>query len=268
MAFSFAFHTRNLINFLSIIIVFSLMTMESTVTLAASYGSVAHFRPTTWKHAHVTYYGDGTASGTMGGACGFENLFNSGYGSNTAALSPVLFNNGFACGTCYQIKCINSKWCYKDTPYITVTGTDRGPPSWASASDNGAHFDLNKPAFMKFAQLTGGILPVIYRRVPCMKRGGIRFKLQGNGYWLLVFVMNVGGGGDISKMWVRRSRSGRWMSMTHNWGVSHQAFAELGGQSLSFRLQSYSTKKIITASYVTPSNWNTGMTYKSSINFR
>ncbi|KAI3918090.1 hypothetical protein MKX01_041410 [Papaver californicum] len=248
MGFSFSFHSRHFINFLFIIISFSLLTMESTVTQAASYGSVVPFRPTTWKHAHATYYSDGTARGTMGGACGFENLFDSGYGSNTAALSPILFNNGFGCGTCFQIKY-------------------RGPPSLAAASDKGAHFDLNKPAFMKFAGLTGGIVPVVYRRVPCIKRGGLRFKIQGNGYWLLVFVMNVGGGGDISKMWVRGSKSGRWISMTKNWGVSHQAFAELGGQALSFRVQSYSTKKIITASYVTPSNWNTGMTYKSSVNF-
>ncbi|KAI3982507.1 hypothetical protein MKX01_031246 [Papaver californicum] len=274
MAFVFSVHTWNFINFLFIIISFSLMTMESTVTQAASYGSVVQFRPSSWKLAHATFYGDETARETMGGACGYGNLFDSGYGTNTAALSTALFNNGYACGSCFQMKCVNSKWCYKYSPSITITATNLCPPNWAQASDNGGwcnpprtHFDLAKPAFMRFAEWKAGIVPVMYRRVPCTKPGGLRFKFQGNGYWLLVYVMNVAGGGDISKMWVRGSKTGQWISMSHNWGASYQAFAVLGGQSLSFRIQSYSTKEIVTASYVAPSNWNTGMTYKSNVNF-
>lgn len=45
--------------------------------------------------------------------------------------------------------------------------------------------------------------------------------------------MNVGGGGDIANMWVKGSGTG-WISMSHNWGASYQAFATLGGQVLSF----------------------------------
>ncbi|OUZ99525.1 Expansin [Macleaya cordata] len=80
--------------------------------------------------------------------------------------------------------------------------------------------------------------------------------------------MNVGGGGDIANMWVKGSKSSDWISMSHNWGASYQAFATLGGQSLSFKLTSYTTKETIIARDVAPSNWNVGVTYQATENFQ
>ncbi|KAG9135974.1 hypothetical protein Leryth_023740 [Lithospermum erythrorhizon] len=60
-----------------------------------------------------------------------------------------------------------------------------------------------------------------FSRVPCFRKGGLRFQFQGNGYWLLVYVMNVGGGGDIATMWVKGTKTG-WINMSHNWGASYQ----------------------------------------------
>ncbi|OMO89677.1 hypothetical protein CCACVL1_07707 [Corchorus capsularis] len=76
----------------------------------------------------------------------------------------------------------------------------------------------------------------------------------------------IRGGGDIAKMWVKGSKTG-WISMSHNWGASYQAFATLGGQSLSFKLTSYTSKETIIAYNVAPANWNVGMAYKSNVNF-
>ncbi|XP_062146571.1 expansin-A7-like [Alnus glutinosa] len=254
---------------------FSFFLMASTLAMfIGSKPAVAvTFRLSPWGLAHATFYGDDTASATMGGACGYGNLFVNGYGTDTAALSSTLFNNGYACGTCYQIKCYQSKWCFSTVSFTTVTATNLCPPNWSKDSNAGGwcnpprtHFDMSKPAFMKIAQWKAGIVPVMYRRVPCQRSGGLRFAFQGNGYWLLVYVMNVGGGGDISGMWVKGSKTG-WISMSHNWGASYQAFATLRGQSLSFKITSYTTKETIIAWNVAPASWSVGLTYKTNVNF-
>lgn len=90
--------------------------------------------------------------------------------------------------------------------------------------------------------------------------------MQGNGYWLLAYVMNMGGGGDIANMWVKGTKTG-WISMSHNWGATYQAYSALGGQALSFKITSYTSHQTIIAYNVAPANWQVGMTYVANVNF-
>ncbi|CAL9072405.1 unnamed protein product [Musa textilis] len=231
------------------------------------------FVATQWSLAHATFYGDDSASETMGGACGYGDLYSTGYGTNTAALSSALFSDGYGCGQCYEIRCSGAPACYAGSPIVTVTATNLCPPNWALPSDNGGwcnpprvHFDMAKPAFNQIADWHAGIVPVMYRRVACQKTGGIRFQLQGNAYWLLVFVTNVGGGGDIAGMWVKGENTD-WISMSHNWGASYQAFSCLGGQNLSFKVLSYTSQETLVAYTAAPANWVAGLTYEATANF-
>ncbi|CAN6876403.1 hypothetical protein Bca4012_078856 [Brassica carinata] len=221
-----------------------------------------------WDDAHATFYGDINGGETMQGACGYGNLFQEGYGLETAALSTALFNNGKTCGACFELVCANSRWCKPNAGSITVTATNFCPPNYSPPLNTrwcnppNKHFDLSMKMFISIAEYSGGIVPVKFRRVKCQTRGGVRFEIKGNPYFIMVLVYNVGGAGDVTSVAIRGNNS-PWIPMQRNWGQNWNTGVRLVGQRLSFLVQT-SDGMSMTFVDVASENWGFGQTFEAS----
>ncbi|TVU48340.1 hypothetical protein EJB05_07974, partial [Eragrostis curvula] len=240
------------------------------VVLAATFFAPAKAG---WNWATATFYGHADGSGTMGGACGYGNTYQAGYGTNTAALSSVMYNDGAACGQCYMIMCNSemSKAC-KPGAAVTVTATNLCPPNWARPSDNGGwcnpprvHFDMAQPAYERIGTYNSGIIPVLFQQVKCWREGGLRFKMGGSNNFQLVVIMNVGGSGSLRAVSVKGTNTG-WIPMNRNWGANWHCNSGLVGQELSFAVTSTGGQTLYIYNVV-PSWWRFGMIFSSNYQF-
>ncbi|KAL9256240.1 Expansin-A23-like protein [Drosera capensis] len=219
-----------------------------------------------YQDARATFYGDASGGGTEGGACGYYK----DYGVQTAALSTALFQDGAACGSCYEIYCTNSQFC-KNGKSIRITATNFCPPNYTKSHDIWCnppqkHFDLTQPMFLQIAEYRAGVVPVKFRRISCSARGGIRLRIaKANNNWILVLVYNVAGAGTISGVKIK-GNDGIWRQMTRNWGVNYQTGGNWYGQSMSFQITA-TDGRTIEVDYVVPGSWQVGQSFQGKTNF-
>ncbi|KAL5164264.1 Expansin-A13 [Glycine soja] len=225
-----------------------------------------------WLPAHATHY---AATDAVGGACGYGDLLNGGYGMATAALSEALFGRGQICGACFEVRCreedsdFDGRWCISGTT-VAVTATNFCAPNYGSDAESVAghcnppkqHLVLPIEAFEKIAiWKTGtGNMPVEYRRIKCAREGGIRFTITGSGIFISVLISNVAGIGDIAAVKVKGSRTG-WLPMGRNWGQNWHINALLQNQPLSFEVTS-SDGITLTSYNVAPKDWSFGQSFE------
>ncbi|EER91570.1 hypothetical protein BDA96_01G252700 [Sorghum bicolor] len=249
------------------------MKINKSLVLCLSFSACLALAAAGWSPGTATFYGGADGSGTMGGACGYDNLYNAGYGVNNAALSSTLFNDGASCGQCYLITCDASRpggqWC-KPGNSITVSATNLCPANYALPNGGWCgpgrpHFDMSQPAWERIGIYSAGVIPVLYQQVKCSRTGGVRFGIAGSQYFLLVNIQNLGGSGSVGAAWVKGDRTG-WIQMSRNWGANWQALAGLVGQGLSFAVTT-TGGQYIQFWNVVPRWWQFGQTYTTTQNF-
>ncbi|OEL21575.1 Expansin-A26 [Dichanthelium oligosanthes] len=220
------------------------------------------FKADPWTDGHATFYGGRDGSGTtQGGACGYKDDLAKDYGALTAAVGPTLYKKGAGCGACYELKGPDDD---NGDKYVVVTATNEAPPPVNGMK--GEHFDLTMPAFLKIAEEKAGVVPVSYRKVACVRQGGIRYTITGNKNYNMVMVTNVGGAGDVVALTVKGNKRVKWTPMKRSWGQLWTTEVDLTGESLTFRVMTGDHRKA-TSWHVMPRDWQFGKTYQATKNF-
>lgn len=242
-------------------------TISLVTTTNANYNNI--YSDEWVSGAHATFYGQpGDKPDSMGGACGYGAMTKQWYGSATTALSDAMFNRGATCGQCFELRCVDERnwpYCKPGHPTVTVTATNQCPGGGLGWCDSPKHhFDMDLAAWETIGIYNGGIIPVEYKRVSCVREGGVRFTMdKQNEYFYLVLISNVGGAGSVTAMSYSTDNV-KWKAMERNWGQNWQITEPLPDQRpLSFRVTTEDGEPR-DFNNALPAGWASGRTYQAS----
>lgn len=155
-------------------------------------------------------------------------------------------------------------YCNQFSPPNYTTKPPEGTNNWCNLPLK--YFKLTLPMFTQIAYQKARMVTVIYLRVPCAKRDGVKFQLVGDSGLMRVLLYNVSGAGDVSDVKIKGSSSSGWLQMTRIRGQIWQIRNKLQGQTLSFQVTT-SDGRMIEFDNVVYKNWRFGETYDGIKNF-
>ncbi|KAG2548848.1 hypothetical protein PVAP13_9KG202085 [Panicum virgatum] len=219
-----------------------------------------------WSKATATFYGGSDASGTMGGACGYGNLYTTGYGTATTALSQVLFS---------VVRAVLPDRLRRPDGRAVVPpgrrprdGHGHQPlPAQLRASQQQRR--LVQPAAGALRHGAAGLgqdrrLPGRHhpRAVPSAWRA-----LHHHGVQLLRARAHLQRRRQRLRRhaWVQGTSTNR-VPMSRNWGANWQSLAGIAGQALTFGVTTTGGQTIVFQNVVPP-NWSFGMSFMSNLQF-
>nr|CAB3452757.1 unnamed protein product [Digitaria exilis] len=224
--------------------------------------------------AGATYYGAPNGDGSDGGACGYQTAVGKQpFDSMIAAGSTPLYNGGEGCGACYEVKCTTNAACSGQPATIVIT--DQSPGGLFPGEY--AHFDMSGTAMGAMARpgmadklRAGGVLRILYRRVPCKYPGvNVAFRVdQGaNPFYFDVLIEFEDDDGDLKAVDLMEAGSATWTPMSHNWGATWRLNngRRLNGP-FGLRLTSDSGR-VLVVNHAIPASWKPGKTYRSLVNY-
>ncbi|GAY69541.1 hypothetical protein CUMW_288430, partial [Citrus unshiu] len=171
------------------------------------------------------------------GACGFGEYGKTVNDANVAGVSR-LWNNGTACGACYEVRCNVPELCTDYGVYVLVT--DYG-------EEDDTEFILSPRAYGRMALTdkseelyTFGVVDVEFLRVPCRFRGyNVMFKVHENSkypQYLAVSMLYVGGQNDVLAVEIWLEDCKEWVAMRRAFGAVFDIFYPPPG-AINLRMQ-------------------------------
>jgi len=135
-----------------------------------------------------------------------------------------------------QVRCANAA-CTGRAIIVTVTNLCPQGSTGGWCDRPKIHLDLPRPAWnMLASDPVVGVIRTRILRVPCPRRGGLTFRVDGNPFFTMVLVYNVAGPGTISRFEVSTNGGRTWRTWARNYGAVWSRDGRLPGRRLSFRL--------------------------------